>query len=109
AGNVQRSGERIRVTVQLVSVHDAATLWTEKFDGEFTDIFAIEDSMSNQVAQAMMLKLSGDEKSLLTKRYTENPEAYQNYLKGRYFWNKRTPDGFRKAIGYFQDAIKIDP
>lgn len=108
-GTIRRSGERVRITVQLVSVNDETTLWAERFDEKFTDIFAVEDSISEQVATALILKLTGDEKRRLTKRYTEDVEAYQAYLKGRYFWNKRTEEGMRKGIEYFRQAIEIDP
>jgi TolB-like protein/Flp pilus assembly protein TadD len=109
AGSIQSLGDRIRVTVQLVSVEEEATLWAEKFDEKFTDIFAMEDSVSEKVADALTLTLSGEERKLLTKRYTENIEAYQTYLKGRYFWNKRTPEGVRRAFEYFQQVTDIDP
>ncbi len=108
-GNVQRVGERVRVTVQLVSVRDGAPLWAETFDEHFTDIFAVQDRISEQVARALTLTLNTDERELLTKRYTENYEAYRLYLKGRYFWNKRTVEGLNKGIDYFNEAIEKDP
>ncbi len=108
-GNVQRLGERVRVTVQLLNVSDGAPLWAEKFDEEFTNIFALEDRISDQAVQALMPKLSGEEKERLTKQYTTNAEAFHAYLKGRFFWNKRTEDGFRKAIEYFNQAVDKDP
>jgi DNA-binding winged helix-turn-helix (wHTH) protein/TolB-like protein/Flp pilus assembly protein TadD len=108
-GKVQRAGEQVRVTVQLVRVGDGATLWAEKFDGEFSNIFRIQDAISEQTARALTLRLSGDERARTRKHYTENAEAYQAYLKGRYFWNKRTPEGFRKGVEYFRRAIEVDP
>jgi TolB-like protein/DNA-binding winged helix-turn-helix (wHTH) protein/tetratricopeptide (TPR) repeat protein len=108
-GSVQRVAERIRVTIQLVSVRDGAPLWAEKFDEHFTNIFAVQDRISEQVARSLTLSLSGMEKQLLTKHYTENSEAYQHYLKGRYFWNKRTVEGLRKGISYFNEAVEKDP
>ncbi len=108
-GSVQRVGGRIRVTVQLVSVKDRTPLWAEKFDEQFTDIFAVQDRISEQVVRALTLSLSGAEKQLLTKHYTENSEAYQLYLKGRYFWNKRTVEGLKKGISYFNEAVEKDP
>jgi len=107
-GAIQRSGERVRVTVQLVSVSEERPLWAGKFDEMFTDIFAVEDSISEQVARALTLRLTGEESKLLGKRYTENAEAYELYLKGRYYWNKRTADGLEKSLECFRDAIDID-
>ena len=107
-GAIQRSGERVRVTVQLVSVTEETPLWAGKFDELFTDIFAVEDSISEQVAHALTLRLTGQERKLLGKRYTENTEAYELYLKGRYYWNKRTADGLEKSLECFRDAIDID-
>jgi TolB-like protein len=108
-GSIQKVGEHVRVTVQLVSVRDGTPLWGQKFDEQFTNIFAVQDQISEQVARALTLSLSGAEQELLTKRYTENSEAYQLYLKGRYFWNKRTVEGMNKSIGYFNEAVEKDP
>jgi DNA-binding winged helix-turn-helix (wHTH) protein/TolB-like protein/Tfp pilus assembly protein PilF len=108
-GMIQRSDNRIRVTVQLVRVSDGAPLWSEKFDENFTDIFALQDTIAGQVTEALMLKLSGEEKKQLTKRQTVDPAAYQLYLRGRYFWNKRTAEGLKKGIVYFEQATEKDP
>ena len=108
-GSVQRVGEQVRVTVQLVSVRDRAPVWAETFDEPYTNIFAVQDRISEQVAQALRLSVSSVEKQLLTKHYTENSEAYQLYLKGRYFWNKRTVEGLKKGISYFNEAVEKDP
>ncbi|HYO63884.1 MAG TPA: winged helix-turn-helix domain-containing protein [Pyrinomonadaceae bacterium] len=108
-GSVQRAGDRLRVTVQLVRLKDAATLWAEKFDEKFTDVFAVQDSISERVAEALTVKLTAEEQRLLTKRYTENSEAFQAFIRGRYFWNKRTAEGLKKAIEFAQQAIAIDP
>jgi len=89
-GSVQRSGDKIRVTVRLVRVGDGVPLWADKFDENFTNIFSVQDSISERMARALTLNLSGDEKNKITKRYTDDVEAYQLYLKGRYYWNKRT-------------------
>jgi len=107
-GSIRRVGDRIRVTARLVSVPDGAVLWADKFDENFTDIFKVEDSISGKVAEALTLKLSGEEHKRLTRRYTDNAEAYQLYLKGRYFWNKRTEDGFNRGIAQFQQAVEKD-
>ncbi|MGH9838611.1 MAG: tetratricopeptide repeat protein [Blastocatellia bacterium] len=108
-GRIQKLEDRIRVTVQLIRVSDGQPLWSEKFDEQFTNIFAVQDSISEQVARALALKLSSAEREQLTKRHTENTEAFQLYLKGRYFWNKRSAEGLRKAGEYFQQAIARDP
>lgn len=108
-GRVQKSGDRLRVTVQMIRVSDGAPLWGDKFDEKYTDIFAVEDRISEEVVEALLPTLTGAQKQQLTKHYTENPEAYQSYIKGRYFWNKRNDEGLRKAISYFEDAIIEDP
>ena len=108
-GSIQKADKEIRVTVQLIDVHDGSSLWAEKYDEQFTNIFALEDSISEQVTGALTLKLTGEEKRLLSKRYTENTEAYSAYLRGRYFLSGRTPEGFKKAIECFEQAILVDP
>jgi DNA-binding winged helix-turn-helix (wHTH) protein/tetratricopeptide (TPR) repeat protein len=108
-GSVQKSRKRIRLTVQLVRVTDGDLMWADKFDERFTDILAVEDSISEQVAMALAPRLSGDEKRALAKRYTESPEAYEAYLQGRYFLEKRTTKGCTRGIEYFEKAVAIDP
>ena len=108
-GSVQQAAGRLRVTVQLVSARAGVPVWADKFSAPFTDIFDVQDSISEQVARALAPRLSGDDRRLLRKRYTENAEAYQAYLRGRYFWNKRNLEGFRKAVAHFRQAIEHDP
>ncbi|HEX8185984.1 MAG TPA: tetratricopeptide repeat protein [Blastocatellia bacterium] len=108
-GRIQRANDRIRVTVQLVNVETGAPLWARKFDGEFVDIFSVQDEISSQVAEALTLELTSTEKKILTKRFTNNAEAYQENLKGRYQWNRWTEEGFKKSIAFFQRAIDIEP
>jgi tetratricopeptide (TPR) repeat protein len=108
-GYLQRSGDRIRVTAQLLSIADGKHLWSGQFNENFTDIFAVEDSISRQIVEALRLKLTGEQQHQVTKHYTDNVEAYQLYLKGRYFQDKRTPEGLKKSIDYFQQAIEKDP
>lgn len=107
-GSVQRSGDTIRVTVRLVRVGDGVPLWADKFDENFTNIFSVQDSISERMARALTLNLSGEEKNKITKRYTDDVEAYQLYLKGRYYWNKRTEGSYQRAVDYFQQAINKD-
>jgi TolB-like protein/Flp pilus assembly protein TadD len=107
-GTIQKWDEYIRVTVQLVCIRDGATLWAERFDEKFTSIFAIEDSISEQVATALAVKLTAEEQTQLAKRYTENTQAHHAYLRGRYFLEKRTQEGILKGIENFELAIRID-
>jgi tetratricopeptide (TPR) repeat protein len=107
-GRVQRSGDRIRVTVQLIRSKDGKSLWAERFDERFTEIFALEDSLSENVARALAVRLSGPETARLQQRYTDNLEAYQLYLKGRYQMNMAA-EGALKAVTSFQQAIEKDP
>lgn len=108
-GRIQRAGERLRVTMQLIRVRDGKTLWAEKFDEKLTDIFEVQDSISEQVMRALAVQLTSDEQKLLTKRYTESVEAFQLYIKGRHFWNKRTVADLRRGMACAQQAIDIDP
>ncbi len=112
-GQVQRIGERVRVTARLVRTSDGTSLWADHFDEQFTHIFAVEDVIAEKVAatviKTMAGKISDVEQKRLTRRYTENNEAYQAYLRGRYLWNKRTVDSLRRALAYFQQATQLDP
>src|SRR4051812_42711215 len=108
-GNIQREGSKIRVTARLISVVDGASLWAGTFDQEFTSVFALQDTISEKVTSALALRLGADEKKRLTRRYTENVEAYHLYLKGRYHLGKATKAGITKGIDFLQQAIDIDP
>jgi TolB-like protein/DNA-binding winged helix-turn-helix (wHTH) protein/Tfp pilus assembly protein PilF len=108
-GTVQRSGERIRVTVQLIRLDDGRTLWSEVYDEQFTSIFSVQDVISEHVAQSLKPDLSHEEKAQLAKRSTGNTEAYEAYVRGLYFWNKRSEDGLARAVEYFQQAVEKDP
>jgi tetratricopeptide (TPR) repeat protein len=105
----QRSGDRIRVTARLVRVTDEATVWTAKFDEQSTDLFAVPDGISEQVAQALLLQLTEAERKRLAKHETENKEAYLLFQKGRFYWNKRTGEALKKSVEYFNQAIAQDP
>ena len=108
-GNVQKSSDRIRVSARLINVADGSSLWANTFDEKFTDVFAVQDAISQKVADALALRLSDEENTRLTRRYTENVEAYQLYLTGRYHWNKLTPPEITKSIEFFKKAIDLDP
>ena len=108
-GSIQRSGDRTRVTVRLLRVSDGELLWGDEFDEKFTDMFTVEDSISQKVATALTINLSGDEQRQLLRPFTVNNEAYQLYMKGRFFWSKRTVDGIKRSLDLFQQAIAADP
>jgi DNA-binding winged helix-turn-helix (wHTH) protein/TolB-like protein/Tfp pilus assembly protein PilF len=108
-GTLQQSEGRIRINARLLRVENGEQIWSEKFDGELTKVFDLEDRLSEKAAQALGLKLGVQENEHLTKRFTTNAEAFDDYLKGRYFWNKRTEEGFRQAIVYFNNAVEKDP
>ncbi len=108
-GSLQRSGNKIRVTIRLLDVSNGASLWAGTFDEEITDIFALQDTISERVVRALALELSSEEKTGLTKHDTESNEAYQLYLKGRYYWWKNSPEEFGKSRDYFHRAVEADP
>lgn len=107
-GGIRRAGERIRVTAQLVSVAEGHTLWAAQFDEKFTDIFTVEDSVSTQIASALALELTDEERKQLQQQYTTNYEAYQLFWQGRYYFNQ-LPQQVDKSIACFQQAIALDP
>ena len=107
-GSVRNSGNILRITVQLINSENGYHLYTETFDRELKDIFAIQDEISLATLKAIKIELFGEQKEAFLKRYTDNVEAYQLYLQGRYYVNKFTPDGFLKAIEFFDQAIAID-
>jgi TolB-like protein len=108
-GSLRKAGKRLRITAQLVNVDDGYHIWSEKYDREMEDIFAIQDEISLAIIDKLKLKLLKEEKAKLIKRYTDNLEAYDLYLKGRYFWNRRYEGGLQKGLEYFNQTIKKDP
>ena len=108
-GSVQKQGEQVRVTVQLINAATDTHLWAESFDRKLTDIFAVESEIAKNIADKLQARLTGSEVKAIAARRTENAEAYQLYLKGRFFWNKRTAKDFNTALTYFQQAIDKDP
>ena len=107
-GTIQHVGDRVRVTMMLLNIRDGKALWSGKFDERFTDIFALQDSVSEKLATVLQLQLATGKQAQLNKHFTENPEAYSDYAMGLYFWNKRTKEGLTKAIDYFQKATEAD-
>ena len=106
---MQKASDQVRVNVQLINALTDAHLWAGAHDRKLTDIFAIESDIAKTIAETLQAKLTGSEKSSIAKVPTTNPEAYELYLKGRFFWNKRTAEDLRKAIDYFNAAIAKDP
>jgi TolB-like protein/Tfp pilus assembly protein PilF len=108
-GSVQRAADQVRVNVQLINAMTDAHVWAETYDRKLTDIFAVESEIAKAIAETLQAKLTGAEKTSIAKAPTANPEAYELYLRGRFFWNKRTGTDLRKAIDYFNQAIAKDP
>src|SRR5437867_2291256 len=108
-GSVQKASDQVRVNVQLINALTDAHLWADTYDRKLTDIFAVESEIAKTIAETLQARLSGSEKSSIAKAPTANPEAYELYLKGRFFWNKRTGADLRKAIEYFNQAVAKDP
>jgi DNA-binding winged helix-turn-helix (wHTH) protein/TolB-like protein/Flp pilus assembly protein TadD len=109
SGKIQRSGDRIRVTVQLVRVRDGRALWAQTFDEQTAGIFVVEDSISEKIVQALAVNLASQERIQLQRHYTDNIDAYRNYLEGRYAEFTFTREGMNKAIEFFDRAVADDP
>jgi eukaryotic-like serine/threonine-protein kinase len=108
-GRVQQRDNILIIAAEMVDVEKGSQLWGGQYTRKVADIFAVQEEISKEISDKLQLRLTGEEQKRLTKRYTENPEAFEAYLKGRYHWNKRTEEGFRKGIEYFQQAIEKDP
>jgi TolB-like protein/Tfp pilus assembly protein PilF len=108
-GSVQRAGDQVRVNVQLINTLTDAHLWAEIYDRKLTDIFSVESDIAKAIADKLQAKLTGSEKVAIENKPVVNPEAYELYLKGRFFWNKRTGQDLKTACDYFQRAIAADP
>ncbi len=108
-GSVRRSGDRLRISVQLINAANGFQLWSERYDREMKDIFDVQDEIALAVVDALKLKLFGDEKAAVLKRGTNNAEAYQLYLKGRFHSGKLTTEGFRKSVEYYEQALAKEP
>src|SRR5438445_6616746 len=107
--SVQKANDQVRVNVQLINALTDAHLWADTYDRKLTDIFAVETEIAKTVADVLQAKLTGSEQHVIAARPTANSEAHQLYLKGRFFWNKRTGNDLKKSIDYFQQAIAADP
>jgi len=108
-GRIKKIAERIRVSLQLLNVESGSTIWAKQFDENFTDVLELEDAISSQVAEALIPQLTGEEKQKLAKRGTNNAEAYEVYLRGRFYWNQFTGESLFKALESYHKAIELDP
>jgi serine/threonine protein kinase/tetratricopeptide (TPR) repeat protein len=108
-GRVTQRGDTLRIQADLVDVAEGSQLWGQQYNRKLSDIFALQEEIAREISEKLRLKLTGEEKQRLARRYTENTEAYEYYVKGRYYWNRRTADALQKAIEYFERAIEKDP
>ena len=108
-GSVRRVGNRLRISVQLLSVADGFHLWSESYDREMKDVFDIQEEITQAIVSALEMKLLGEKKAVVLKRYCENTDAYELYLKGRYFFNQYKDEAFVKAVEYYERAIELEP
>jgi TolB-like protein/DNA-binding winged helix-turn-helix (wHTH) protein/Tfp pilus assembly protein PilF len=108
-GTVLHSGDQVRITAQLIEASTDKHLWSRSYEGEFRDTLALQNRVAREIADEIRINLTPQEQASLKNVKVVNPEAYESYLKGRYFWNKRTADGLKAALAYFQQAIEQDP
>jgi TolB-like protein/Tfp pilus assembly protein PilF len=108
-GRLIQRGDSLSIGAELVDSRDKSHIWGEQYNRKFADVLKVQEELSREISEKLRLRLSGEEKQRLSKRFTASSEAYQDYLHGRYYWNKRTIEGFKKAIDYFERAIEKDP
>ena len=108
-GRILQIKEELIIMLELINIKEGSQSWGEQYRGKSADIFEVQEEISQEVSDKLKLRLTGEQKRQLTKRYTEDTEAYHLYLKGRYFWNKRTGEALTLAIEFFQQAIAKDP
>lgn len=108
-GTVMRVGNRVRITAELVQVSTDQHLWADTYESPIGDVLALQNRVSSAIVDEIRINLTKEDKARLAAKPSVSPEAYEDYLKGRYYWNRRSPEGFTKAIGYFEDATKRDP
>ena len=108
-GQVKQDGDELRIAVELMDVNGNRSIWGDTYQRKTGDILSVQKEIARNISEKLRLKLTGADQTQLTKTYTDNGDAYQAYLKGRYYWNKRTDEGFKRAIGFFQEAIDRDP
>jgi serine/threonine-protein kinase len=108
-GSVRKAGNRLRITAQLITVSDGSHLWSERFDRTLEDVFAIQDEIALAIVDNLKVRLLGDDRAAIVKRYTDSLEAHNAYLEGLSHWNKLSPDGYQRSHACWQEALRIDP
>src|SRR5205085_11377536 len=108
-GRVVQRGDDLSISAELMDARDNSHIWGEQYRRKLTDLLVLQEQIAKEMSEKLRLKLNGEEQKRLTKSYTENTEAFQLYLKGRYYWNNFSEDGVKKASAYFQQAINKDP
>ena len=108
-GRVSQRGDTLSVSVYLVDARDNSQVWGEQYNRRISDLLAVQEEIAKQVSDRLQLRLTGEDKERVSKHFTDDPEAYQLYLRGRFYWSKRTKEGLHKGIEYFKQAIEKDP
>jgi TolB-like protein len=108
-GRIVQRGETISISIDLIDTRDDTQVWGEQYNRRMADLSMLQEEIARQVSERLQLRLSGEDQKRVTRRYTDNAEAYQLYLKGRFYWNKRTEEGLNKGVVYFKEAIEKDP
>ena len=108
-GRLVKIGEQVIINTELIKVADGSQLWGQQYKSQLADILSVQDEVSEKISESLRIRLTGQDKEKLSRRYSSNSEAYQLYLKGRYYWNKRNEEGFRNSIDYFKQAEEKDP
>jgi TolB-like protein/Tfp pilus assembly protein PilF len=108
-GSIRKDGNRLRITAQLIKTADGSHIWSERYDRKMKDVFAVQDEISLSILDNLKIKLLGEKKAIIAKHHTGNIEAYNLYLQGTYCWQALTAEGYKKAVEYFEQALKKDP
>ena len=109
SGTLAQRGDVLSISAELINVSDNRHLWGARYERRTSELMAVQDEISTHIAQRLRPRVTGEQEKQITRRYTDSTQAYELYLKGRYYWNKKTPDGFEKGMEFFQEAIEADP